>query len=375
MKIQFTKADLKRAIDNAKWFVPTRSSNPALCVLEFTGGPAGVYFRGGSSDHTTQAFIPGNYEPFRVGIGNPELTIAKIIGSVPNDSQLVTLEVVPDSSELGIEFGEYNTKLQLVANMAEPSLTIHDKTPMVTMSGADLLGIKNTVMYAANERHPSPVFGGVRIEALAGKSLAFVTSDGFRIAKTNVLKDFEVLSTLECLVPKAALETALKGVLATDVVRLSIDNGLLFISTDRYAASLQLLEGVYPDYTRVIPKAYLDVFKVDRALFIEAVDRATILVDKSANSRIDVGLKATGFVIEASGSYGASKEFLPVEYEGDPNSVQLSNIVYNARYLREALVGLPFDEVVFKLSGTTQPSILASATEDSHFALIMPLRT
>ena len=96
----------------------------------------------------------------------------------------------------------------------------------------------------------------------------------------------------------------------------------------RAALTSKVIDGSFPDYTRVIPRDNNRVMTVDNALFAAAVDRvATISSEKSRSVKLSVERGRVMLTVRNMET-GQAVEELEVDYDGEP-----FEIGFNARYL------------------------------------------
>lgn len=132
---------------------------------------------------------------------------------------------------------------------------------------------------------------------------------------------------------------------------------------------MRLVDGEFPDYTRVIPSANELIVKSQREALIHAVRRMAILSSEKFKG-IMLEIDSNGVKISSSNpELGDAMEELDVQYTGAPFSVR-----FNARYLLDVLMICEGEEVLMKFKNELSPSIVTPAQEDGLLAVIMPMR-
>jgi DNA polymerase-3 subunit beta len=95
---------------------------------------------------------------------------------------------------------------------------------------------------------------------------------------------------------------------------------------------VRLLEGLYPDWHRIVPIAYCTEIDVDRSKLIDALKRTTILVDEGDGVALDIS-EFGGLVISGESSGEEVREEIEIaRFSGDPLTKGFS-----PRYLIDAL--------------------------------------
>lgn len=132
---------------------------------------------------------------------------------------------------------------------------------------------------------------------------------------------------------------------------------------------MRLVDGEFPDYTRVIPAANDQIIKAPREALIHAVRRMAILSSEKFKG-IMLEIENNGIKISSSNpELGDAMEELDVMFEGAPFSVR-----FNARYLLDVLMVCESEQVLMKFRNELSPSIITPDSDDDLLAVIMPMR-
>ena len=134
----------------------------------------------------------------------------------------------------------------------------------------------------------------------------------------------------------------------------------------------RLLEGHYPDTTRLFPENYEIKLGINNGDFYHAIDRASLLAREGGNNVIK--LSTGNELVELSST---SPEIGTVKEEVNANDVEGGNlkISFNSKYMMDALKAIDNDEVEVEFFGTMKPFILKPKDDDSVTQLILPIRT
>ena len=134
----------------------------------------------------------------------------------------------------------------------------------------------------------------------------------------------------------------------------------------------RLLEGHYPDTSRLFPENYEIKIGIDNGEFYHAIDRASLLAREGGNNVIK--LSTGNELVELSST---SPEIGTVKEEVKADNVDGGNlkISFNSKYMMDALKAIDNDEVEVEFFGTMKPFILKPKDDDSVTQLILPIRT
>lgn len=134
----------------------------------------------------------------------------------------------------------------------------------------------------------------------------------------------------------------------------------------------RLLEGHYPDTSRLFPENFEIKLGVNNGEFYHAIDRASLLAREGGNNVIK--LSTGNELVELSST---SPEIGTVKEEVEASNVDGGNlkISFNSKYMMDALKAIDNDEVEVEFFGTMKPFILKPKDDDSVTQLILPIRT
>jgi DNA polymerase-3 subunit beta len=252
----------------------------------------------------------------------------------------------------------------------------------VTFAPLDLPTIRTMIertLYAASSDETRYNLNGVYLEKIDSEgapAARMVATDGHRLAMVDrplaggipglargVILPRKGLSELKRLIDEAddgAGEDALK-------VAFRENSGLFLVGETLLV--MRLIEGAFPDYRQVIPRAADAGARIDREAFSRALRRISIV---SAEKSRAVKLALTPGQLEVSTinpDLGEAKEELEVSYDGRPLTIG-----FNARYLLDFLAAAPVDTVVLDVSDETSPGLLRGQGDEGHVGVVMPMR-
>jgi len=163
----------------------------------------------------------------------------------------------------------------------------------------------------------------------------------------------------------------------TDKVKISMgEKHLLFdlkSSTGDGAGKVQfltrLIEGTYPNYENVIPRANEKVIFVERNTFAKVLRRVSVMSKERASAvRFDIGERKL-VVSSSTPDLGEAREEVAIEYKGDKLSLG-----FNARYVIDALGAMTSEKVIFELQDPLSPVLLKEEGSENYKCVVMPMR-
>lgn len=148
-----------------------------------------------------------------------------------------------------------------------------------------------------------------------------------------------------------------------------IDNNAIVKKND-VILSMRLVNGEFPDYSRVIPVSNDLIVKINREQLLQSVRRMSILSNEKVKG-ITLEIKNNAMCISSSNpELGDAVEELDIEYSGEVFSVR-----FNARYLMDVLMVCSTENILMKFKNEVSPSVIIPDNNDENLlAVIMPMR-
>jgi DNA polymerase-3 subunit beta len=204
--------------------------------------------------------------------------------------------------------------------------------------------------------------------------LKAAATDGHRLARFTLSRPEGAEGMPDVIVPRKAvaelrklLEEALDGNVEVDLsaskIRFTLggEGGVVLTS--------KLIDGTFPDYSRVIPTGNDKLLKLDPKSFYEGVDRvATIATERTRAVKMALdGDKVTLSV--TSPDNGTAAEEVPADYRSDP-----LEIGFNANYLKDILAQIDGDIVELHLADPGAPTLIRQDDKSPALYVLMPMR-
>lgn len=226
------------------------------------------------------------------------------------------------------------------------------------------------ILISASNDEGRPLLTGVRFVVDEDK-LLMVATDGFRLSLKELPKQPQFLES--CVISAKVLSEVFR--LAQSEEGKSI--GLIF-STDKNQVIFQLeqakiatrlIEGEYPQFSKIIPAGFTTRAVIDRGELTAAVKFSSVYARESANI-IKFKVMQNQIILTAnSPQIGENKTSVSARVEGEGGE-----IAFNSRFLTDLLSVFPDDQIVLEMSGPLAPGVFKSPTDTSYLHIIMPVR-
>ena len=133
----------------------------------------------------------------------------------------------------------------------------------------------------------------------------------------------------------------------------------------------RLVDGKYPDYSKLIPNNFTTTATLNRADLINVTKVSSLFARESAGSvTIEVDSASKQLSIRSIASQlGENTATAEAEATGS------DSITLNSRYLLDGLNAIGGDKVFFGFNGKLEPTLLRDAASDDYCHIIMPLKS
>ncbi len=377
MKFDILRDRLLEGLNDVMKAVSSKTTIPILTGIKIDVTNEGIRLTGSDADITIQTFIPVEED------GQQIIQIAET-GSIVVQARMfneIVRKLPTNDVEIQVTAGfqthirSGKSEFHLIGSDAAeypllPELTEDQKFTIP----ADLLKtiIRETV-FAVATSESRPVLTGVNWQ-IKNEALICVATDSHRLARRKV--QLENLPAVEhsVVIPGKSLNE-LNKVLedSTNLVQIVITSQQVLFKTGDVLFFSRLLEGNYPDTTRLIPEEYQTNVTINGKALLQAIDRASLVARGDRNNVVRFEILDNQAVEVSSNSpeIGKVQEEIPVEaLEGE--SLKIS---FSAKYMMEALKAIDGQDVVIQFTGAMRPFILRSVHDDAILQLILPVRT
>ena len=204
--------------------------------------------------------------------------------------------------------------------------------------------------------------------AFQGKDVRMVATDGHRLALSTRSLGQGVASATG-IVPRKAVTEIMRVIGAGEEVQIAITENQFVLQMPNFVMTARLIEGQFPNYEAVIPKAHPGRLTTARVGLSAALRRVAVMAEER-NKPVKLALSPASLKVSASSQeLGEAEEILDVEYAGEEMVIG-----FNSRYLLEAMAALEKDQVVLEIKDAQSPGVIKSVEGEGYCCVIMPMR-
>ncbi|MEN2467117.1 DNA polymerase III subunit beta [Ornithinibacillus sp. FSL M8-0202] len=377
MKFTIQRDQLIDSVQDVMKAISSRTAIPILTGMKIEAKSHGITLTGSDSDISIESYIPAEEEGM-VNVENIEegsiVLHAKYFPDIVRKLPEQHVEIEADEN-LSVTIRSGKAEFHLNGQDAEeypqlPKLQTDDSFELPT----DLLKslIKQTV-FAVSSMETRPILTGVNL-SLVDNKLSFTATDSHRLASREVPVNSTKVQFQSIVVPGKSLNE-LNKILddSEEMVEISVTNNQILFRTKHLNFLSRILDGNYPETSRLIPEQSKTVLQVKTKDLISSIDRASLLAREERNNVVKLSTLDQNIVEITSNSpeVGHVSEELTVQsIEGEELKISFSS-----KYMLDALKVMDVDEVMVDFTGAMRPFIIRPINDPAMIQLILPVRT
>ncbi|MFM5955343.1 MAG: DNA polymerase III subunit beta [Novosphingobium sp.] len=293
-----------------------------------------------------------------------------IARKLPDGSQ-VSLETA--DNRMTVKAGRSRFSLPTLPRDDFPVIVEGDLPTSFELPAALLAQLIDRTRFAISTEETRYYLNGIFIH-VTDDELRAAATDGHRLARFTIERPDGAEGMPDVIVPRKCvaelrklLEEAADSNVEIDLsaskIRFTLggENGVVLTS--------KLIDGTFPDYSRVIPTGNDKLLKLDPKSFWEGVDRvATIATEKTRAGKMALEPDRVTLSV-TSPDNGTAAEEVPASY-----AAAGFEIGFNANYLKDILGQIEGDTVELHLADAGAPTLIRQDDKSPALYVLMPMR-
>ena len=374
MKATIERAKLLRCLSHVQSVVERRNTIPILSnVLIEAGGDGRVRITATDLDLQVVESLDAVSVETAGAITVSAHLLFDIARKLPDGSQ-VSLEVA--ENRMVVKAGRSRFQLPTLPRDDFPVIVEGDLPTGFELAARQLAELIDRTRFAISTEETRYYLNGIFLHVAEddGAVLKAAATDGHRLARFTLPRPAGADGMPDVIVPRKAvgelrklLEEAMDGNVQIDLsaskIRFTLggEGGVVLTS--------KLIDGTFPDYSRVIPTGNDKLLKLDPKSFFEGVDRvATIATEKTRAVKMGVETDRVTLSV-TSPDNGTAAEEVPASYASEA-----LEIGFNANYLKDILGQIDGDTVELHLADAGAPTLIRENDQSPALYVLMPMR-
>ncbi|MFP5396012.1 MAG: DNA polymerase III subunit beta [Alphaproteobacteria bacterium] len=293
-----------------------------------------------------------------------------IARKLPDGSQ-VSLETA--DNRMTVKAGRSRFSLPTLPRDDFPVIVEGDLPTSFELPATTLAQLIDHTRFAISTEETRYYLNGIFLH-VTDEDLRAAATDGHRLARYTISRPDGAEGMPDVIVPRKcvaelrklleeALDTNVQIDLSASKIRFTLggENGVVLTS--------KLIDGTFPDYSRVIPTGNDKLLKLDPKSFWQGVDRvATIATEKTR--AVKMALENDRVTLSVtSPDNGTAAEEVPASY-----AAAGFEIGFNANYLKDILGQIEGDTVELHLADAGAPTLIRQDDKSPALYVLMPMR-
>lgn len=373
MKIIIKQNILNEHLNNVIKGISGKNIIPILNCIKLSLTNEGLYIMSTDNEIAIKSFIPVSQIEEIKELGDIVVSgrlfheiIKKLSG------QIISVEELIDS-KLSIYTSTSSFTLTCNDSNEFPDLELEDSEEVIKMDKKTLKTIVNQTIFATSTQESRPVLTGIDFKFSKNK-LECIATDSYRLAKKEIELDNTIENEKNIIIPTKNLNELIRMFKDEDdnQVELHIFSNKVIFKFDSIVMLSRLINGIYPDTSKLIPTEFSLITKVNLREFYNAIDRASLLTSESDKNTIRFETKNDQVIISSNiPEIGYVEETLNIQKNVDSEL----KIAFSSKFMLDALRSMDCDEINLMFNGDVKPIIIKNPNNDQVLQLILPIRT
>lgn len=300
----------------------------------------------------------------------PGLFLIDIVRKV--NSQKIEMALLEDRVFI-IKANRSEFKLNIFDYEDYPEIKFIDDENPIKLDSKALKNLIKETIFTCSTSEKRPILTGVNFKLDDGK-LTCTATDSFRLSQKILFLQYN--ENKDAVIPASSLDDLVKIIENINgEINITIKDKNVLFKFNNILFQSRILEGNYPDTSRLIPTDFLLTIKFDREELLQSLDRVSLLSpkDKDRNFNIISFSLREDKIVEITSKNteigNALEEIVPIEVNGNR-----FNIAFSSRYLIEILRVYTSPEITLNFTGEVKPFIIKGDLDTNLTTLILPVK-
>ena len=371
MKLSIERNTLLKAVSHAQSVVERRNTIPILANVLIEAENDKVQFRATDLDVEIVDRVQAKVD--RTGSTTVSAVLLHEIARKLPDGALIELTADAANGRLTVEAGRSNFSLATLPKEDFPVMASSEYAANFSAKSGDLRRLFDKSRFAISTEETRYYLNGVYMHAATfenSKVLRCVATDGHRLARVDASLPNGAEELPGVIIPRKTVAEIRKFLDDDEVqIAVSVSETKVRFATPDITLTSKVIEGTFPDYTRVIPASNEKKLEVDADEFAKAVDRvSTVSSERSRAVKLCLEDDQLTLIVNSPDS-GAAEEQVAVAY-----SDERLEIGFNAKYLLEISGQIDKENAIFMFNSSGDPVLIREGSDLSAVYVVMPMR-
>ena len=368
MRVTVERAAVLKALAHVQSVVERRNTIPILSNVLIEAEDDGLRLMATDLDLQVVEVVPATTVQ-RGATTVAAHTIFDIVRKLPDGSQI---ELTLADGRLSVAAGRSRFQLATLPRDDFPIFAEGDLPHSFTIPAATLRQTIDRTRFAISTEETRYYLNGIFMHVTdeAKPALRAVATDGHRLARVAIERPEGSDGMPDVIVPRKAVAEVRKLLDEMDGdVRVSLSQSKIRFAFDSAVLTSKLIDGTFPDYSRVIPTANDRLLRINTKELAQGVDRvSTIATEKTRAVKLSLDAGKVTLSV-TSPEAGTAAEEISADYNAGPLEVG-----FNSRYLLDILSQIETETVEVHLADAASPTLIRETADSPAIFVLMPMR-
>lgn len=278
-----------------------------------------------------------------------------------------TFALTDNGNSLVFRSGQSSFKLRTLPPEDFPIFNARNFETSFNVPSCELQQMLFATVFAVSREETRYYLNGVYFHVVDNK-LRGVATDGHRLALCDINKP-DGVEFYGVIIPTKTANEVLKLLAGYDgEVSISVLETQIKFTIDGASISSKVIDGTFPEYTRIIPKNNHTKVVISSSEIARATSSVT-LVSVEKTRAVAIELETNQITLRVNALDGnMAKEVIDIEYDGEKLRIGV-----NSKYLNEVMARLS-EDVTMSFAGENDPMVISESGNDDAIYVIMPMR-
>jgi len=304
----------------------------------------------------------------------PARLLGDFVNSLPPER--IDMDLNVRTQTLHLKCARYDANIKGIDAQEFPIIPTLGDGKRIALEPEVLREMIEQVAFASATDESRPVLTGV-VAKFEKDQMTFAAADGFRLSVRQATLGAPVEPPVSVIIPAKALQEV--GRVSGDqeeTIEMAVTENqsqVLFRLTNIEIVS-KLIDGLFPDFTRIIPTSHNTRTVVSVTELHNAVKASSVFARESMNTirfqitRLNDAGAGRMTITATSAESGDNVGDIDATVDGDP-----VEIAFNARYLTDLLNVLHAPQVAIETTGSASPGVFKIVGREDFTHVIMPM--
>ena len=291
--------------------------------------------------------------------------LQEILRALPDKTRVVLEQ---KDNRMLVKAGKSHFSLQTLPAEDFPRQTVTTAQHKEKISQKDLKQLFGSVQYSMAQQDVRYYLNGLLL-VIDEEQIKVIATDGHRLGYASIAQKHKKPHQEVILPRKAVMEISRLLENTDNDVAIEVTPNQVIFSFSNIDLTTKVIDGKFPDYTRVIPSNYQKHIVISRQPLQQALQRIAILANEKFRGVRWVLTEGNLRIVCTNNEQEEAEEELEVDYKGEP-----LDIGFNISYLLDVLNYLDCEKVDCAF-GDANSSALITIPGNSDFKyVVMPMR-